>query len=125
MSNLTLEATQSTPKVVFDLTSKHFELSGRSMPENSLKFYNPVLQWLKDNLVKVEGEIELDVNLEYYNTGTYVRLMEIFNYLAELKEEGREVRIVWYYDDDDPDQLEDGKAFEEVVEVPFAFMTIS
>lgn len=123
MSKLSLEPTQSTPKVLFDLEKKHFELSGRSMPENSLKFYNPVLDWLKVNLESTQDSIELDVNLEYYNTGTYVRLMEIFNFMAELNENGRDVKIVWYYDNDDPDQLEDGKAFEEVVNVPFDFMS--
>lgn len=124
MSKLALDPTASTPKVLFDLSISQFEISGRSMPENSLKFYNQVLGWLQEHLEKVEGVIELDINLEYYNTGTYVRLMEIFNHLAELKENGKDVKVIWYYDNDDPDQLDDGKAFEEVVDVPFEFMSI-
>lgn len=123
MSRLTLDPTASTPKVLFDLEQRQFEISGRSMPENSLKFYTQVLGWLQEHLGKLEGPIELDINLEYYNTGTYVRLMEIFNHLAELKENGKDVKVIWYYDDDDPDQLDDGKAFEEVVDVEFQFMS--
>lgn len=125
MSKLTLEPTASTPRVIFDLEQRQFEISGRSMPENSLKFYVQVLEWLQEHLVKVDGLIEVDINLEYYNTGTYVRLMEIFNHLAELKQNGKQVKVIWYYDNDDPDQLDDGKAFEEVVDVEFEFMSVN
>ena len=121
MSTLQIAGGTSTPEVKFNLSENYYEISGRSMPENSLKFYTEIQQWLKDNLVKINEEIQFLVKLEYYNTGTYVRLMEIFNFLSELHNEGKKVKVVWFYDRDDEDHLEDGKAFAEVVTVPFHF----
>ena len=121
MSILIIEPSASTPSVKFDVSQNHFEISGRSMPENSLKFYSEVLNWLKEHIEGLDQVMQLRVNLEYYNTGTYVRLMEIFNVLSELHTQGREVSVVWFYDNEDEEHLEDGKAYAEVVTVPFLF----
>ena len=46
MEIINLEGTEDTPKIILDKTNKIFEISGRSLPEDSAEFYQPVLDWL-------------------------------------------------------------------------------
>ena len=42
MEKYSIEATQNTPVIDFDLKKGVLDISGRSIPENSIEFYNPV-----------------------------------------------------------------------------------
>ncbi len=44
---LKIAETDETPKIIFDKVRQVFEVSGRSFPEDSVEFYTPVFQWLK------------------------------------------------------------------------------
>jgi hypothetical protein len=41
--------------------------------------------------------------------------MEIFRLLKQIKESGHEVGIRWFYYEDDPDMLEAGQDFMDIV----------
>ena len=47
MEILNLEGTEDTPKIMLDKKNGIFEISGRSLPEDSAEFYRPVLEWLE------------------------------------------------------------------------------
>ena len=47
MNILNLEGTEDTPKIILDKSNGIFEISGRSLPEDSAEFFQPVLDWLK------------------------------------------------------------------------------
>ena len=46
MESLQLEGNPKTPTVNFDPETGLFELKGRSIPENSIDFYKPLIDWL-------------------------------------------------------------------------------
>ncbi len=46
MENINIEGTPKTPEVKFSGSDGQFEISGRSIPENSVEFYNGILTWL-------------------------------------------------------------------------------
>ena len=46
MESLLIEGTPKTPTVKFDSTAGVFEIKGRSIPENSVEFYKPLVDWL-------------------------------------------------------------------------------
>lgn len=46
MESYYLEATPKTPKLDFNPDAETFLISGRSIPENSIEFYKPLLDWL-------------------------------------------------------------------------------
>ena len=89
------------------------------MPENSEKFYVPVIDWLYQNISIHKTTANFDVALDYYNTGSFIRLMGLFNTLHELNEAGNEFRVRWLCEPDDEDNLDDGLSFKEVVKIPF------
>jgi hypothetical protein len=89
------------------------------MPEDSDKFYGTLKEWLVRNLHGKRVKAVMDIALDYYNTGSFIRLMEIFNLLAELNGAGHSLGVNWHYDVDDQDTHDDGLAFKDVVKVPF------
>lgn len=119
-----VERTPVSPEVNFDWDLKKFIITGRSMPENSEAFYEPILDWLryKFNGQKVQANIEL--NLDYYNTGSFIRLMGLFNLLAELNNAGNKLTVKWICDAEDEDNIADGESMKEVVKVPFEIIEI-
>lgn len=125
MAALKIEPTPTSPKVEFDLSTNVFTISGRSMPEDSDKFYGTIKEWLIRNFhgKKVAGTV--DIVLDYYNTGSFIRLMEIFNLLAELNNAGHAMKVNWHYDVDDQDTHDDGLAFKDVVKVPFDLVAVN
>lgn len=114
-----IEATAVSPEINFDLTQSSFVIKGRSMPENAEKFYLPVMAWLIDNIGSKPMNANFDIALDYYNTGSFIRLMGLFNTLQELNESGSEFRVRWLCESDDEDNIDDGQSFKEVVKVPF------
>ena len=94
------------------------------MPENAEKFYQPVIAWLNDKLQSNPTTANFDVALDYYNTGSFIRLMGLFNTLHKLNESGNEFRVRWICEADDEDNIDDGKSFKEVVKIPFEIIEL-
>ena len=70
MEIINLEGTEDTPKIILDKTNKIFEISGRSLPEDSAEFYQPVLEWLAEYAKDPLPETTFDFKLEYFNTAS-------------------------------------------------------
>ena len=47
MEPIIIEGTPKTPTVKFDASEGVFEIKGRSIPENSVEFYKPLVDWLE------------------------------------------------------------------------------
>lgn len=119
MENITIDPTPKTPLVNFDSGGK-LELRGRSIPENSLDFYNPLMEWLDKYMAAPAGETNVYVQLEYFNTSSSKCLLDLFRRLEGLDK----VTIHWYYEEDDEDMLEAGEDYEAIVSVPFKMIEI-
>jgi hypothetical protein len=48
MEAISIEGTAKTPTVKFDAQGGIFEIKGRSIPENSIEFYKPLVDWLDE-----------------------------------------------------------------------------
>ena len=123
-TTLYIEGTAYTPEIDFNVTEVKFTIKGRSMPENTEKLYNPILDWLRVNLHHQFVKANINVNLEYYNTGSFIRLMALFNLLEELNEKDNELSVQWVCESEDEDNIADGKSFKEVVKIPFEIIEL-
>ena len=110
MENIMIEATPSTPTIRFDLNGRLL-IEGRSLPENVMSFYNPLIDWARD--LKAETT-KLDVNLEYSNSSSSKKLLEILKVL-DANNAIKELIINWHYESDDEDALECGQVYEELM----------
>jgi hypothetical protein len=119
MEALDIRATNDTPKVLLDPENNIFEISGRSLPEDVVSFYQPVLDWLDEYKAEPLDSIEFVFKYVYFNTATSKLVMDILIRLEEIKKSGKEVVVMWFYEQDDEDMLDLGEEFSENVDVPF------
>jgi hypothetical protein len=117
MENYTLTPSPKTPRLYFNSESGDFEISGRSIPENSIVFYQPLMDWLDQYIANPATETKLTVNLEYFNTSSSKCLIEIFRKLEKLKDKA-DVKILWHYEEEDEDMLESGDDFKKIIKIP-------
>jgi hypothetical protein len=52
LKSFNLEPTPKTPQVDFNQITGELILSGRSIPENAAKLYEPILDWIKKYIVQ-------------------------------------------------------------------------
>lgn len=122
MRNLIIEATKYSPKVILDKDMKYFEISGMSRPENVLKFYTPIIEWIKSYLQEANSEMVLNFRMQYFNTATSKMLLSIVAELEKAKENERYVEVLWSYEKGDEDMKEAGEEFQEIVNLPFSII---
>lgn len=123
MEKFFVNPTPKTPKIEFNPNTGEFLLEGRSIPENSLEFYKPLVEWLEKYLEHPKATTLLKVNLEYFNTSTSKCLVEIFRKLETLNE-NRDVKILWHYEEEDEDMMESGEDFRKIIKVPIELKKI-
>lgn len=119
MEALDIRATNDTPKVLLDPENDIFEISGRSLPEDVVSFYQPVLDWLEEYKESPNDFTEFVFKYIYFNTATSKLVQDILIKLEELHEGGGKVQVIWFYEEDDEDMLDLGEEFSENVDIPF------
>ncbi len=124
IDNLIIESTVKTPEV--KLNSNGFlEISGKSIPENSIAFYQPLYAWLDNYATNPAAKTELKISLEYFNTSSSKCLLDVLRKLDVLNKSGKSsVSVTWYYEDGDDDMLEAGDDYKSLVPLPFSFMKV-
>jgi hypothetical protein len=119
MQVLNLEGTEDTPRIILDKNNGIFEISGRSLPEDSAEFFRPVLEWIAEYGKNPNAKTIFAFKLEYFNTASSKLILDILSRLEDVQG----VTVDWYFHEDDEDMEEAGSEFSELVEVPFEFKT--
>ena len=119
MEPLDIQGTNDTPKVLLDPESDVFEISGRSLPEDVVSFYQPILDWLEDYKSAPLEYTEFVFRYIYFNTATSKLIQDVLIKLEEIYEADNNVQVLWFYEEDDEDMLDSGEEFMETVDVPF------
>lgn len=124
MDSLKLEGTSKTPHVDFDAEGRQMVIKGRSIPENSIDFYKPLIDWVDRYGRNVSGNTVLTVQLEYFNTSSSKCILDLFKKLEGIRAQGNEVSVLWHYEQDDEDMLEAGEDYAGIINVPFRMIQI-
>lgn len=120
MNALNLEATQDTPHISLDKGSGKFEVSGRSLPEDVIEFYTPVIEWLQGYAKAPNAKTVFMFKLDYFNTASSKLILELLKTLTGING----AQVEWYYEEGDEDVLDAGKEFSEQVTIPFDFKVL-
>jgi hypothetical protein len=121
MDNLQIAGSNKTPEISFDASNRVLSISGRSIPENSIEFYKPMLAWMEQYAATKPENTILQIKLEYFNTSSSKCLLDIFKKLETI---GGKCQVEWYYEQDDEDMLEAGEDYEAIVHVPFKMIGV-
>jgi hypothetical protein len=121
MEDLNLEGTAKTPTVDFK-SNGELLIKGRSIPENSIEFYKPIIDWISDYGNGPQSDTSVNIQLEYFNTSSSKCILDVFKKLESLPD--TTVKIKWYYEEDDEDMLEAGEDYEAIIDLPFEMVEV-
>ncbi|HAN17999.1 MAG: nuclear pore complex subunit [Bacteroidetes bacterium GWC2_33_15] len=124
MESISIEGTPKTPTVNFDAGTGIIEIKGRSIPENSIEFYRPLVEWLEEYSKEPQKLTTVNIQLEYFNTSSSKCILDVFKKLETIKKARNEVVINWYYEEDDEDMLEAGEDYESIIRIPFKMIEV-
>jgi hypothetical protein len=125
MDNLVIEGTKKTPYINFDKGSGIFNIKGRSVPENTYEFYNPLLLWVDEYAKQPNPLITLKIELDYFNTSSSKFLFELFKKIKTTAVSNKsEIKVEWYYDEGDEEMENSGQDFMDILDIPFSFICV-
>lgn len=124
MTNIILDGSPKTPTVHFDGNTGQLELRGRSIPENSIEFYKPLIDWIDQYARAPRPSTQLRVQLEYFNTSSSKCILDLFKKLEAVRNTGNAVVVLWHYEADDEDMLEAGEDYQAIINLPFKMIQI-
>lgn len=112
-------ATDSTPAVQGDPAVGVLAMAGDSYPENSFAFFSPLLAWIEEYLAVSESPLQLQLRLLYMNTSSVKALMDVFDLLESVHQQGRIVTVDWFCDPRNDRVVEMVEEFREDCSFPF------
>lgn len=124
MEKFFLEPTRVTPLVKFDPEEGVLEIKGRSSPENSILFYQKIIDSLDGFVSSGKESFTVNFSFEYFNTSSSKCLFDVFKKLSKMDEKGISVTINWYYEEDDEDMMEAGEDYADLLDLNFNFLQI-
>jgi hypothetical protein len=123
LGNLLVNETSKTPRVDFRKDGK-IKLEGSSLPDNSIEFYKPLLDWVEKYSEDPAILTEFNVKFKYFNTHSSKCILDILKKIEFIYRSKNSVIVNWYYNENDEDMLEAGEDFESIIRVPFKFCAI-
>jgi len=124
MKDLVIKGEAKTPTVNFNFEDGSLLISGRSIPENSVEFYEPIIDWL-DEYKSSKGEgLKMDIKLEYFNTSSSKCILDLFKKLEELNEAKKAIAVQWFFEEDDEDMEEAGQDFQAIINIPMELISV-
>jgi hypothetical protein len=111
-----IEETAKTPHVELNPITGDFIFSGRSIPENAAKVYEPILNWINGYILNARPTTNLRLHLEYFNTSSSLWLAKIFKVLVRIDNPDFVIIFHLYLPVDEFDEM---REFEDIKEAFF------
>ena len=128
ITSLTLEDTYKTPKIKLNPLNGELLFSGKSMPENAGKIYEPVLDWVKEYILNARPITNLKINLEYFNTSSSIWISKILKTLTTIENPDYLLIVHLYISEEDFESVEEfddlKDAFSPIIDI-FLNSTVS
>lgn len=118
METLEIKETSKTPAVYFDANQGIIELSGKLIPEDSRKFFTPLIEWIKQYSQSPNVQTIVNFKLEYFNTSSSKLIFELFKELDNMYKANNDTIINWYYEIDDYDMIDALETYKSMLKVP-------
>ena len=114
IQNLIIDQTPKTPQIDLNQLTGDLIFSGKSIPENAAKIYEPVLNWVNEYILNARPTTNLMLNMEYFNTASVLWLAKIFRVLIRINKPDYILIVHLYLPVDEYNDLSD---FEDIKEI--------
>jgi len=119
LQSLSIEETAKTPQIDLNQLTGDLIFSGKSIPENAAKVYEPVLNWVTEYIQDAKATTDIRLNLEYFNTASLIWLTKILKVLIRISEPDFALIVHLYLPVDEYDEIND------IDDIKDAFLPIS
>ena len=120
---LSIEATKSSPKIVFSESDSTLEIVGESYPENSFEFFRPVFQWFAERLPQLPSLV-LKVHVRYMNSSSTKCVLDLLDLLADAARKGCQASVRWYCEQGNNRAFDLAEEFKEDLDLPFEIVAL-
>jgi len=112
-----IKSTSKTPEIEFSVGS--IKLSGRSIPEDAVGFYQPLLKWVGQYVANPAKTTMVEFKIDYVNSGSNRFIYKIIKEFDDCFKKGNDVVVNWYYEEDDETIKGLGQDLQTLFDVPF------
>jgi hypothetical protein len=123
LKGLYIKGTSKTPEI--DFSPGMIQISGRSIPEDSISFFQPIMKWIEAYVANPEKFTKVNLKIEYINSGSNRFVYNILKMIDEGHRAGHNFSISWYYEEDDDTIKNLGEDFAALLKVPFNLVIIT
>ena len=111
MENLNIPPSANTPEISFDADAGKLLIKGRSIPEDVVKFYQPLIAWA--GMLEADSLV-VEIQLDFISSSSAMKLLYLLKVL-DANNHIKEVHVNWHYEEDDKESLEQGQIYEELL----------
>jgi hypothetical protein len=113
-NELNISATKNTPLVIGSMTEGFIKFEGSSFPENSKKFYEPLMLWITESR-KVVTKFQIETNFNYISSSSLIAILNLLKRFQSLYGADN-VTLKWYYEEDDEDIFKIAEDYRKIVD---------
>jgi hypothetical protein len=125
MDTFEIEGKINSPTINFNPNSGLLLIVGRSIPENPVKFYQPIENWIAKFIETNPSKIVLHIYLDYLNTHStecvLILIKKLESYYTSSKSD---VKVIWNFDVDDEDMETLGQDLSSITKIPFEIIEV-
>ena len=107
ITELKIEEKHNTPEIDFNSVSGELVLKGKSIPENATRFYQPIIDWVKEYTMEAAEQTNLHINLIYFNTSSAIWISKLIKILSTINNREKLLFIHLYFDIEEFDEMVD------------------
>jgi hypothetical protein len=119
MEDLYLKKTSNSPEVEFLADSGELSMEGRSIPEDPGEFFERLIDWINEYFLHPAEKTEVTIKLEYINSGSSKYMLELLRIMKINHDAGKNVKVLWYFEEGDESIQELGIHYENTIQIPF------
>ena len=131
MKLIDIQKTDKTPEVILDTEKQLFQIKGNCLPENIREFSSQVLNDFERFLMQLvpdakgtAGAFRVHFKLGYFNSAAAKFIADLLILSGNYIQKGHNMKVYWYFDEDDHDMLEAGEEISQMVNVPMEYITV-
>ncbi len=122
MDNLIVKGNDVTPSVCLDKDKNVFSIGGRSIPENAIAVYSPIIDWWKQYILAPNHETLFEMNFEYINSSSMKQIAKLITILDTVPACESKITVNWHYNTDDTDSKLQAERLAKMVKFPFVLI---
>jgi hypothetical protein len=133
MKVIDIARTEKTPEIILDDAGRFLQIKGKCLPENIRDFSQNIIEKLEKYMEQLKpepersngsGDFSVYFKLGYFNSAAAKFIADVLLVVDEYLQKGLNIKIYWYFEEEDTDMLEAGQDISKMVNVPMEYVAV-